>query len=144
MSDSPASIPDGFARHDRKSPVTDAWEPLYSSRATGVVRMGFVLDRQHTNSRGLLHGGVIASLADNAMGLSLSMAILAEAGAAPPQGLVTTSLSVDFLGASELGQWIEVVPRVVWVGGSSGVVEAMVTANGAPIARANASFRVKR
>jgi uncharacterized protein (TIGR00369 family) len=139
-----AEIPAGFARHDRKSPVTDAWEPLYSSRDTGVVRMGFVLATNHTNSRGLLHGGVIASLADNAMGLSLGMAIAAETGTAPVGGLVTTSLSVDFLGGSEQGQWIEIVPRVVWVGGSSGVVEAMVTANGAPIARANASFRVRR
>jgi uncharacterized protein (TIGR00369 family) len=138
-----SSPPDGFSPHDRKSPVTDAWEPLYSSRAGGVVRIGFHLDRQHCNGRGLLHGGVIAALADNAMGLSLREAMLAS-GAEAPKGLVTTSLAVDYLGVAELGQWIEVVPRVVKAGGSSGVVDALVTANGETIARANASFRVMR
>jgi uncharacterized protein (TIGR00369 family) len=137
------AIPEGYAPHDRKSPVTDAWEPLYSRRTQGAVQIAFVLAACHCNGRGMLHGGVIAALADNAMGLSLREGMIANGGAAP-QGLVTTSLSVDYLGAAAIGQWIEVAPRVVWIGGSSGVVDALVTADGNPIARANSAFRIKR
>ena len=32
--------------------------------------MGLRLAKPHTNARGLIHGGLIASLADNAMGYS--------------------------------------------------------------------------
>ena len=62
--------PDGFAPHFRKSAVTDAWEPLFSRRIDGTVQIGLSLRDAHCNSSGLLHGGVIAALANNAMGLS--------------------------------------------------------------------------
>ena len=64
------SPPPGFAPHFRKSPVTDAWEPLFSRRADGVVEIGFRASRPHANGRGFVHGGLISALADNAMGLS--------------------------------------------------------------------------
>jgi uncharacterized protein (TIGR00369 family) len=137
------AVPEGFRPHDRKSAVTDAWEPLYSSYGAEAVRLGFFLDARHCNGRGLLHGGVIAALADNAMGLTLGTAMRA-AGGETLKGLVTTTLSVDYIGVAKLGQWIEVSPRVVKAGGSSGVVDALVTADGEVIARANANFRVMR
>ena len=63
-------IPAGFEPHFRKSPFTDPWEPLYSKRTERAVIMGLRLARPHTNARGLIHGGLIAALADNAMGYS--------------------------------------------------------------------------
>ncbi len=60
--------PAGFAPHFRKSPVTDPWEPLYSRVLDDRVVIGFHVAGAHTNSRGMLHGGLIAALADNAMG----------------------------------------------------------------------------
>jgi uncharacterized protein (TIGR00369 family) len=131
------SMPSGFAIHARTSPATRGWEPLYAATDTGVFRLGILITDAHCNSRGMLHGGVIATLADNACGLSLGLAL----GGAP-QGIVTTSLSVDYVGAAKLGQWLEVVPRVVKAGKSSGVVDALITADGDIVARANASFRV--
>src|ERR1700682_6047984 len=65
-----SDIPEGFERHFRQSPLTDPWEPLYSKRTDKAVIIGLRLPRPHTNSRGLIHGGLIAALADNAMGLS--------------------------------------------------------------------------
>ncbi len=64
------NIPEGFEPHFRKSPFTDPWEPLYSRRTDKAVFMGLRLAKPHTNARGLIHGGLIASLADNAMGYS--------------------------------------------------------------------------
>ena len=63
-------IPAGFERHTRKSPLTDPWEPLYSKRTDKAMILGLRLAKPHTNGRGLIHGGLIAALADNAMGHS--------------------------------------------------------------------------
>jgi acyl-coenzyme A thioesterase PaaI-like protein len=63
-------IPEGFERHFRQSPLTDPWEPLYSKRTENAVIIGLRLAKPHTNGRGLIHGGLIAALADNAMGHS--------------------------------------------------------------------------
>ena len=128
-------IPEGFARHDRTSAVTDPWEPLYARRADARVELALRIADAHCNSRGFLHGGVIATLADNAMGLTL--------GAATRRGgAVTVSLSVDYVAAAKLGQWLQVEPRLVRVGGAIGFVDALVTADGEAVARANATFKL--
>lgn len=134
----PRTPPEGFAAHFRKSRVTDPWEPLYSRRAGDTVQIGLYVGEAHCNSRGLLHGGVIAALADNAMGLSCVAAM--SDGAA--RGLVTVGLTIDYVGAAKLGQWLQMEPRVLKVGGSLAFADALVTADGAAIARASASFKV--
>ena len=77
MTDTPAiiDIPDGFEPHFRKSPLTDPWEPLYSKRTDKAVIIGLRLAKPHTNGRGLVHGGLITALADNAMGYSCAQAM---------------------------------------------------------------------
>src|SRR5947207_8210640 len=85
------AAPPGFSPHDRKSPLTDPWEPLYSRTTEGAVVLGVRAGPAHTNSRGFVHGGLIGALADNAMGLSCGRR-LNHAG-----GLVTVNLNVDFL-----------------------------------------------
>ena len=66
--------PPGFAPHDRKSPLTDPWEPLFARRTDRAVVLGLRAGPAHTNSRGFVHGGLIGALADNAMGLSCARA----------------------------------------------------------------------
>ena len=137
MSEAQSRVPpDGFAPHFRKSRVTDPWEPLYSRSMAEAVQIGFFVDEQHCNSRGFLHGGVIAALADNAMGLSCVAAMPEH-----PRGLVTVGLSVDYVGAAKIGQWLQVEPRVLKAGGSLAFADARVTADGGVIARASASFK---
>ena len=131
-----ASPPEGFAPHFRKSPVTEPWEPLFSRKLDGAVQIGLHLRAAHCNSRGLLHGGVIAALADNAMGLSCGLSLPSV------QGLVTVSLAVDYAGSAKIGQWLQIEPRVLKTGKSMGFADALVTADGAVIARASATFRI--
>lgn len=139
MSDDNASPPppEGFTPHFRKSRVTDPWEPLYSRSVGHTVQIGLHVAEAHCNSRGLLHGGVIAALADNAMGLSCVAAMTERA-----RGLVTVSLTLDYVGAAKLGSWLQVEPRVLKVGSSLAFADALVTADGTIIARASASFKV--
>jgi uncharacterized protein (TIGR00369 family) len=130
------SVPEGFEPHFRKSPFTDPWEPLYSRRTEKSVSIGLRLRKPHTNSRGLIHGGLIASLADNAMGYSCTQATGWRVS------LVTISLAVDYVGAAEIGQWLAVECEVIKTGSTICFAQSLVEADDVVIARANASFRV--
>ena len=136
MNDAEISPPPGFVRHFRRSPLTDPWEPLYGRRTPDAVAIGFLAAPAHTNSRGFVHGGMLSALADNAMGLSCSQAL--DDG----PSLLTVSLSIDFLGSARLGQWVEIRPAVNRAGSTLCFAEALVTADGAPCAKAHATFRV--
>ena len=129
-------IPAGFEPHFRKSPFTDPWEPLYSRKTDKAVIMGLRLAKPHTNARGLIHGGLIASLADNAMGYSCAQAL----GWA--SSLVTISLAVDFVGSAEIGQWLAVESEVIRTGSTICFAQSLIKADDAVIARANGTFRV--
>ncbi len=135
------NVPAGFEPHFRKSPVTEPWEPLYSRVVEGAVQIGFEATGAHCNSRGFVHGGVIAALADNALGLSVGETMRGQGNPAP-SGLVTVSLTLDYLATAKLGQWVAVAPRVLKTGRNLGFADALVTADDAPVARASASFRV--
>ena len=136
--DTVIDIPAGFERHDRRSPVTDAWEPLYRRLAGDTVVLGLRAAAAHTNSRGFVHGGLISALADNAMGLSCARRLGDGAS------LVTVNLTMDFLGTAFTGQWLEFDTVFVKPGGTLCFTQAFVTADGQPCARANAVFKILR
>ena len=138
---SEAEVPDGFERHFRRSGLTDPWEPLYSRKLEDRIQIGLHLAEQHCNSRGLVHGGLIAALSDNAMGLSCVVA-LSQAGRDPGKGLVTVSLGTDYLGSAKLGEWLEIDPEPVKVGGSICFARAIIRGDNKPIAMANATFKI--
>ncbi len=136
------TVPEGFERHFRRSNLTDPWEPIYSQSLDDRIRIGLVLGQAHCNSRGLVHGGLIATLADNAMGLSCFTVLKGEGREVA--GLVTLTLSTDFMAAAKLGNWLEIDTDYVKTGGSVCFARAMITADGQPVAKANASFKVLR
>jgi uncharacterized protein (TIGR00369 family) len=136
MTDTTIAIPSGFERHFRQSPLTDPWEPLYSRRTDKAVIIGLRLATPHTNARGLIHGGLIAALADNAMGYSCAHVM---GGAS---SLVTIGLAVDFIGTARIGQWLTVETDVIRTGSTVCFAQSLAKADDAVIARANATFRV--
>ncbi len=136
-----ASVPEGFAQHFRRSGLTDPWEPLYSRKLDDRLQMGLVLGEAHCNSRGLVHGGLIAALADNAMGLSCALQ-LQDGGVDISGGLVTVSLSTDYVGAGQLGQWLLIDPDVTKTGKSICFARALIRADETLIATAHATFKV--
>ena len=60
--------------------------------------MGLRLAKAHTNARGHIHGGLIASLADNSMGYSC-----ARVATGWTTSYVTVSLAVDYVGSAQIG-----------------------------------------
>jgi uncharacterized protein (TIGR00369 family) len=129
--------PAGFAAHDRKSGLTDPWEPIYRRDTDEAVILGLRAADAHTNSRGFVHGGLISALADNAMGLSCARRL------GRLSGLVTVNLTVDFLASAQKGQWLAFETVFVKPGSSLCFAQAFVTADGEPCARANAVFKVR-
>jgi uncharacterized protein (TIGR00369 family) len=133
------TVPADFQPHFRASPVTAPWEPLYSRAREAAIDIGFEVREAHCNARGFLHGGVLAALCDNAMGLSMYRVLNDE-----QIGIVTTNLAIDYIASAQIDQFVQIEPRVIRAGGSTGVCDALVTVDGSPIARANASFRLMR
>ena len=129
-------IPAGFEPHFRKAPFTDPWEPLYSKKTDKAVNIGLRLAKAHTNSRGLIHGGLIASLADNAMGYSCAQVM------GWTTSFVTVSLAVDYVGSAETGQWLAVECEVIKTGSTICFAQSLVKADEVVIARASGTFRV--
>jgi acyl-coenzyme A thioesterase PaaI-like protein len=133
-----SSVPEGFEPHFRRSPLTDPWEPLYSRVTEAAVVIGLRLGTPHTNSRGLAHGGLIGALADNAMGLSCGVRLDAASA-----GLLTVTLSVDFIGRASIGQWLEFRTTFVKVGKVLCFAQCFVAADEEIIAKASGSYRVQ-
>jgi len=130
------NIPEGFEPHFRKSPFTEPWEPVYSKRTDRSVIIGLRLAKPHTNGRGLIHGGLIASLADNAMGYSCAQSTDWTTS------FVTISLAVDYVGSAQIGQWLAVESDVIKTGSTICFVQSLIKADDAVIARASGTFRV--
>src|SRR6188768_4522844 len=116
-------IPQGFEPHFRKAPLTEPWEPLYSKQTDKAVIIGLRLGKPHTNGRGLIHGALIAALADNAMGHSCAHVM------GGVSSLVTISLAVDFVGSAEIGQWLAIESDVVKTGRTICFVQSMIKAD---------------
>ena len=130
-------IPEGFEPHDRSSPVTRPWEPIHRRITPDAYILAIRAAEAHCNSRGLVHGGVIAALADNAMGLSVATR------ADPPSAPVTVNLSLDYMGMAKAGQWLDFTTIFVKAGGSLAFASCLVSADGQPVARGSATFRLQ-
>jgi uncharacterized protein (TIGR00369 family) len=137
MTDFSTDIPLGFQHHFRPSPITTPWEPIYYKPTDDAVIVGLRIAERHGNSRGFAHGGLLATLADNAMGLSC--------GAKRDGGqtrLLTAGLSIDFVNSAKIGQWLTVESQVIKVGGNLCFAQCLLIADETICARASGTFSV--
>jgi uncharacterized protein (TIGR00369 family) len=131
-----SGIPPGFVRLDSTSPFHELVGPLYEKRDGGAVTIGFVVAEKHRNRSGIVHGGMICTLADFAMGHAAHFAT------GTPRRLVTTTLSVDFAGNARPGDWIEARVDVMRPGRRVAFVNCFVYHGTDRIARASATFQI--
>ncbi len=68
---------------------------------SGQRAVGVRIGKHHLNPLGIPHGGMLATLADTAIGMMMLM----EGERMPPA--VTVNLSLDYFDAARLGEWIE-------------------------------------
>ena len=133
-----ADIPQGFEKLTRKSPFLEPIGPIYRKEIPPTLILGLRIEERHTNARGFVHGGLISTICDIALGYALAL------HDTPPDSAVTVSLTTDLFGAAKIGDWLEVRAVAKRVGGNLAFSAADVTADGTPVAQARAVFKVSR
>jgi acyl-coenzyme A thioesterase 13 len=115
------NIPAGFVPYARPSRYLDLIGPVYQAAHDPSV-VGLLVHTQLTNSRGFLHAGVLVAIADTLTGHT------AEREGTEDNRLVTVSMTTEFPGSAQLGQWIT-APRSP---AASGIDSPSATASSAP------------
>lgn len=136
MTGTPSVSPAGFGPLFRSSPFLDLLGPVLGKGEREGLVVGLRVSEHHCNSRGTLHGGVIATLADVALGY-----VTAYSGDSP-RGLTTASLSIDYTGTARPGDWIEVHVETFKVGSRLAFANCYVRCGETQVARASAVFAV--
>jgi uncharacterized protein (TIGR00369 family) len=131
-----APCPPGYEPLFRSSPFLDATGPWFYKPQDEGFLVGLRVADKHINAQGTAHGGLLATLADIALGYVTAMS------QQPPLRMTTTSLGLDYVGAAKLGEWLEAQVSIVKVGSRLAFANALLTANGAPVASTRASFLV--
>src|SRR5471032_233277 len=90
------NAPTGFEPLFRTSPVLEMIGPLFSKGKGADLAIGLRVEAKHCNARGTVHGGILATLADVALGYTLSSATT------PPANLVTANLTLDYAGTAKI------------------------------------------
>lgn len=95
-------IPPGYTLAPLDEGYLNRVGPLYAQRdADGSYRIAFRADAAHLNRYGVVHGGMLATLADVAIGMNLARVTDAV------ETTLTLNLAMDFIDASGSGDWIE-------------------------------------
>jgi acyl-coenzyme A thioesterase 13 len=126
--------PDGFAPLFRNSPYTDTIGPLYYRKEGRDLVIATRALAKHANARGLVHGGLLMTIADIAIGYS--MAFRED----PPLSLVTASITADFAGSAKVGDWIEAHVDVQKIGIRLAFANAYLVVDGQRILRASGVY----
>jgi uncharacterized protein (TIGR00369 family) len=127
-------VPAGFVPLPGGLGFSDNLQPIYRRREGDRVALGLVVARQHGNSMGICHGGVLMTLADIAAATGVNIARGIRAGTP------TLNLSVDFINAARMGQWIQADVDLVTVKRRFGFCSGTITNNKEVVARFNGTF----
>ena len=130
------NVPEGFSPLFRTSPVLDLIGPIYHRGKGKDLVLGLRVESKHCNARGSVHGGILAALADVAIGYAMAFAT------DPPAALVTANLSLDFAGTGRIGDWLETTVDVHKRGSRLAFGNCFISVGAERIVRASAVFLV--
>lgn len=102
------SIPEGFTHAELLEGFLEHVGPLYAKfdpAGKAPFVLAFRAGPQHINRHGVVHGGMLATLADTAIGANLIHA--AEIAGKSREATLTVNLSLDYLAGGRVGDWIE-------------------------------------
>jgi len=106
-----AEVPVGFRPLHVGGAYFQQLGPVYARRVegTGVV-IALRVAEGHLNIQGITHGGMLATLADGALGINIALARQQRSAQ------VTVSLTADFLSGGRLGDWLEAHTTITRMG----------------------------
>lgn len=128
--------PHDFKPLFRSSPFLELLGPFYYRQDAAGFTIGIRVQEKHTNARGLAHGGLLMTLADVALGYSSAFS------KDPPLKLVTTTLTTDFAGSAQIGDWLEAVVDIQKTGSRLVFANSYISVGNERVVRASASFLV--
>lgn len=129
-------IPEGFEPLFRTSPFTALLGPIYQKKTANGLILAIRAQEKHCNARKVVHGGVLGSLGDIALGYNAAFST------EPPTSMVTASQSIDYAGAAKEGDWVEIHTDVQKVGRSLAFANGYFIVDAKRIARVSAVFSV--
>jgi acyl-coenzyme A thioesterase 13 len=128
------NIPSGFQPLFRISPIAELIGPMYYRGMGRDLAIGLRAEPKHCNLRGSVHGGVLATIADIALGYTLA------SSSDPPTGFVTANLTIDYSGAANVGDWLETRTDVQRQGGRLAFANCYICVGDQRIVRASGVF----
>lgn len=131
-----ADVPEGFGPLFRTSPLLDELGPFYGKGTGADLVIGLRASEKHTNSRGTVHGGVLATIGDIALGYTMAFS------SDPPRRATTASLTIDYIGSAKAGDWIEARVDKCKIGKTLAFANAYLTVNDTQVARVSAVFAI--
>ena len=142
MSSNP-DVPEGFQldQHIQPHSFGGLVGPFYSKRAGNDLSVGLRIEERHCNSRGTCHGGLLATLADIALGYA---SIVAGEPDGKKRNFVTVDLTLQYLASTLAGDWVQSEVKVLTPGSRTVSAEGYLLANGKPVVRISANFRMPR
>ncbi|WP_422020861.1 PaaI family thioesterase [Pyruvatibacter mobilis] len=105
--------------------------PIYKpqQKTEGEQRYGFLVEKRHCNPYGMLHGGMLSTVADTLLG----SVVYHATGGVP---IATIYLNTEFIGAAREGDWVEGVAtlrkkgrRVVFTQGEFHVGDKLIASS---------------
>ena len=95
-----SQIPQGFLPETGTDPAEDHIGPFLLRRHETEFAAGFMPEPHHGNNMSIVHGGVLMTMAD--------FALCAQARYGTSDlNIITVSLNVEFLAATQVGQWVQ-------------------------------------
>jgi uncharacterized protein (TIGR00369 family) len=131
-------VPAGFERLKRGGPYMAGLGSLYCRRDAGKITIAMRMAEHHTNMRGIVHGGMLASLADSSLGLGLALTCENR------HSFVTVNLSTDFIDAARPGDWVEAHVNIGRIGSRVAFADCELVVDGRRILRASGVFAVMK
>jgi len=114
--------------------------PFYARREGSAVSLGLRIEQRHLNSRGTCHGGLVATLADIALGY----ACVAASEDGQSKNFVTIDLSIEYMATTSAGDWLYSEVRVLNADSRTAAAAGHLLVAGNPVARISANFRMAR
>ena len=136
MQTTPLNVPDGFQVMPPFGPFHELVGPVYYKQTQAGFTIGLWAEEKHRNRGSIVHGGMIAMLADTAFTWA------GKHSRNPPISIVTTNLSINMIGAAKPGDWLEASVDVVRSGRRVVFLNCFIWANQRRIAQAMAQFQV--
>jgi len=128
-------IPQGFEKLFRTSPhLENLGNFYYRGKGEGMTIM-IQVQEKNANAREGAHGGFLASVADIALGYA------STTSATPFQKLVTTSMTIDYVGGAKVGDWIKTSVDVQKIGKRVAFANCYLIVKDERIVRASAIFQ---